>query len=112
MPARTRGRAKFDFRGRPFVWWVDGDRYIRISSLDKKFIIAFPIMAEVGRPPVIEVIGKEFAGLDSSERRPIWLKAPQPSPDKPIGAWVDDLLRWSFDPAHELVRIDGPARFI
>jgi hypothetical protein len=29
MPVRTKGRAKFEFRGRQFVWWVDGDYWLR-----------------------------------------------------------------------------------
>ena len=106
MPARTKGRAKFDFRGRPFVWWIDGDRYLRITSLDKRFIIAFPFWRELNGPPILEVIGQEFPGIDAQEPRPIWLEVPEQS--GPMGAWVDALLRWSFDPAHNLVRFAGP----
>jgi hypothetical protein len=117
MPARTKGRAKFDFRGRPFVWWVDADRYLRISSLDKRFIIAAPMGTAIDMPPVIEVIGQEFPGLDPSERRPIRLVVPEsdsgecPAPGTSMGAWVDELLRWSFDPGRALIRFDGPIRF-
>jgi hypothetical protein len=75
MAARTKGRAKFDFRGRPFVWWVDGDRYLRVSSLDKRLIIAYPLVAEADDPAVVEVIGSEFPGLDQSEQRPVWFVA-------------------------------------
>jgi hypothetical protein len=99
MPARTKRRAKFDFRGRPFVWWIDGDRYLRISSLDKKFVIAVPM--ETGSDlPFMEVIGHEFPGIDPSEPRPVRLVTPPP-PGKSIGAWVDQLLTWSFDSATE-----------
>ena len=113
MPARTKRRAKFDFRNRPFVWWVDSDRYLRISSLDKKFIIAYPLGTDLGDPPVIEVIGQEFPGLHRSERRPVWLVVPEPGgAGRGMGAWVDSLLRWSFDPIHELIRFDGPPRFL
>src|SRR4051794_37607582 len=54
MAARTKGRAKFDFHGRPLLWWVDGDRYLRITSLDKKFVIAYPIGTEPEAPAVVE----------------------------------------------------------
>lgn len=110
MPGRTKGRAKFDFRGRAFVWRVDGDRWLRINSVDKKFVIAFPIGRAIDMPPVIEVIGQEFLGIDRSERRPIRLIVPEPS-GEPMGAWVDELLRWSFDPEHALVRFEAPVRF-
>jgi hypothetical protein len=110
MPARTKRRAKCIFRGRLFVWGVDGDRYLRISSADKKFVIAFPL-GTADDPPVVEVIGREFPGIDASEQRPVRLLAPQPA-GKSMGAWVDGLLRWAFDPTHELVRFDGPLHFM
>jgi len=110
MPARTTGRAKFDFRGRPFVWWVDGDRYLRIASLDKKFVIAFPLGRVPEDPPTIEVIGSEFPGLDPSEARPLWLVVPEPSYDS-MGGMVDELLRWSFDSEQQRIRFDGPPRW-
>jgi hypothetical protein len=110
MPARTKRRAKFDFRSRPFVWWVDGDRYLRICSSDKRFIISYPIATD-GVPPLIEVIGQEFLGVDPSEQRPVRLIVPQPS-GKSMGVWVDGLLQWSFDPTHEVTRYDGPLRFM
>lgn len=110
MPGRTKGRAKLDFHGRAFVWWVEGDRHLRISSLDKKFVIAFPLGRMIDMPPVIEVIGQEFPGLGQTEGRPIWLIVPEPS-GKSMGAWVDELLRWSFDPGHALIRFNGPVRF-
>jgi hypothetical protein len=108
MPARTKGRAKFDFRGRAFLWWIDRDSYLRILSQDKKFIIAIPIETLPGVPSVVDVIGPEFPGLDPVESRPIRLVGP-PSPSaKSMGAWVDEVLRWSFDSKHKLMRTDGP----
>src|ERR1022692_4061562 len=100
MPARTKRRAKFDFRGRPFVWWIDAEKYLRIISMDKKFVIAYPLGTTMNDPPIIEVIGSEFPGLDPAERRPLWLIVPQPSGK--FGAWVDQLLRWSFDSKRKL----------
>lgn len=110
MAARTKRRAKFDFRGRPFVWWIDGDRYLRISSLDKKFIVALALGADRDGDPAFSVIGQEFCGIDRSEQRPVWLAASWPVGTS-MGACVDELLRWSFDPTHELVRLSGPPRF-
>ena len=110
MPIRTRGRAKFDFRGRAFVWWIDNDKYLRIASLDKKFVIALLLGADIDAPGVVEVTGQEFPGLDQSERRPVRLVVPWPE-GKSMGAWVDELLRWSFDPGHALIRFNGPVRF-
>jgi len=108
MPARTKRRAKFSFRNRPFVWWVDNDKYLRITSLDKKFVIALALGAS--GPSALSVIGQEFPGIEPSEPRPIWLAIDWPSGDS-MGAYVDSLLRWSFDPTHELIRLSQPPRF-
>ena len=109
MPARTKRRAKFEFRNRRFLWWVDGDLYLRICSADKKFVIALHLGSADG-VVVLEVIGQEFPGLESS-KRPVWLRVSWPSGDS-MGAWVDSLLRWSFDPKHELALFEGPPRFL
>ena len=110
MPARTKGRAKFDFRGRPFVWWVDAERWLRIASLDKRFVVAYALGRALGQPPILTVHGHEFPGLDSSEPRPVHLIATEPT-GKSMGAWVDHLLAWSFEERHELIRADGPPQF-
>jgi hypothetical protein len=113
MPARTKGRAKFDFRGRPFLWWVDRDRYLRITSLDKKFVIAFLIGTEPDEPQVVEVIGSEFPGVDRSDPRPLWFVAPAlPTTGTGMGAWVDCLLTWSFDAGQERERVAARPRFL
>ena len=111
MAARTKGRAKFDFHARPFLWWVDGDRYLRITSLDKKFIIAYPMGTEPEAPAVIEVIGPEFPGVESSEERPLWFVAPT-LPSTSMGAWVDRLLNWSFDTSQKRERVNARPRFL
>ena len=103
MPARTKRRAKFDFRGRPFVWWVDADRYLRISSLDKKFIISLSLWRTA--PEVVEVSGQEFPGLDRSERRPVGLIAP-PGSGTSMGSRVNELRTWSFARDRPLTRAD------
>jgi hypothetical protein len=109
MAARTKCRAKFDFHGRPFVWWIDGGYYLRISSLDKKFIVAYPLGIELDQPAVVEVIGPEFPGLGPQVCRPAWFIAPPVSRDS-MGAWVSDLLTWSFDATRALEEA-GPPRF-
>jgi hypothetical protein len=108
MPARTKARAKFDFRGRPFVWWIENDKYLRIASLDKRFVIAYLIGRAIEDPPVVKVIGPEFPGLESA-RRPLWFVVPEPT--GVMGAWVDQLLRWSFNPQRPLISFPGPPRF-
>lgn len=112
MPARTKGRAKFDFRGRPFLWWVDREQFIRILSADKKFVIAYPLGGELDEPPLVEVIGSEFPGVDSSEPRPLWFVAPPLSSMTSFGAWVERLLTWSFDPSQMRTRVHNPPRFL
>ena len=106
MPARTKGRAKFDFRGRAFLWWVDRDWYLRILSLDKKFIIAVPLGALPEESSVIEVIGPEFPGLDPAEARPIHLIGPHRTNSLSMGGWVNEVLTWAFDQTHQLIRTD------
>lgn len=110
VSARTKRRAKFDFHGRPFVWWVDNDRWLRIASLDKRFVVAFPLGRAVDGPTILVVHGQEFLGLRSSTR-PIYLVVPEPT-GKSMGAWVEQLLNWSFNPSHELVETDEPPRFM
>ena len=110
MPARTKGRAKVDFRGRQFVWWIDGDRWLRIASLDKQFVVAFGLGRASDQPPILVVHGPEFSGLAPSESRPVYLVMPEPTGHS-MGAWVDQILRWSFDVSHEQIRSGEPPRF-
>lgn len=102
MPARTKGRAKFDFHGRPFVWWIDGDRYLRINSLDKKFVVAVGLISD-DEFSLVEVIGQEFPGIDPHESRPVRLKGPRTDGGS-IGAWVEAVMEWAFDPDRPLIR--------
>ena len=110
MPARTRKRAKFDFGGRPFVWWVDADHWLRIASADKRFVVACPLGRHPDDPPTMVVIGSEFVGLTPAERRPVLLVVPEATAPS-MGGWVHHLLRWSFDPEHDLIRRAGSIRF-
>lgn len=109
MGARTKRRAKFDFHGRPFIWWIDRGYYLRVSSLDKKFVIAYPLGTELDAPTCLKVFGPEFPGLESLPIRPVWLVAPAVSGE--MGSWVDHLLAWSFDSARVLEEGEPP-RFI
>jgi hypothetical protein len=111
MPARTKGRARFDFQGRPFVWRIDGDRWLRIASLDKRFVVASPLGRAIGQPPVLVVHGQEFPGLTSSDPRPVYLIVPESPSGGSMGAWVEQILAWSFDESHALIRAQEPPRF-
>jgi adenine/guanine phosphoribosyltransferase-like PRPP-binding protein len=101
MPARSRGRASFDFQGQPFVWWIDGDRWLRIASSDKRFVVALPLLRGVRAPVVLTVTAQEFPDLASASR-PAYVIAPATTGTSP-GAIVSELLGWAFDPAR------GPA---
>ncbi len=110
MPARTRGRAKFQFRDRLFVWWVDADRWLRIASQDKHFVVAYGLGRAVEQRPVLVVHGEEFPGLEPSDSRPIHLETVELTSNS-MGSWVNDLLSWCFDESKILVRADAPPRF-
>ena len=109
MPARTRGRAKFDFKGRPFVWWIDGDYWLRIAAADKCFVVAFALGRASDQVPILAVHGPEFLGLPSAPR-PAYLVVSEPC-GQSMGAWVEELLSWSFSPRHHLVLSEVPPRF-
>src|SRR5687768_17262599 len=105
MPARTKGRARFDFRGRAFVWCGNRAYRLRVSSLDKKFVIASALWRAADTPPVVGVRGFEFPGIDRNQPLPVWLVAPElgdpRGPGSSMGPLVEHLLSWSFDPGHE-----------
>jgi hypothetical protein len=71
MPARTKRRAKFDFNGRPFLWWIDGDGWLRICSADKKFVVALDLVQSANAPARLQVIGPEFPGAAGDISRPL-----------------------------------------
>lgn len=76
MPARTKRRAKFDFRGRPFVWWIDGDTLLRINSLDKRFIVALELVGTPDITPRLHVIGQEYPAAPAEKPRPFTIEVP------------------------------------
>jgi hypothetical protein len=110
MPARTKRRAKFDFNGRPFVWWIDGDYWLRIASMDKRFVVAYALGRALDQAPILVVDGPEFPGLGSGVPRPAYLVVPEPSGES-MGAWIEELLTWSFTPRHQVALGEAPPRF-
>jgi hypothetical protein len=110
MPARTKRREKFDFNGRPFVWWVDGDYWLRIASADKRFVVAYALWRAPNQAPILVVHGPEFPGLPPGLSRPASLIVPEPGGGS-MGARVEELLMWSFSPLHQLVLSEVPPRF-
>ena len=111
MPGRTRKRAKFDFCGRPFIWWIDRDYWLRIASADKRFVVAFALGRDPSQPPTLAVHGHEFPGLPSGVPRPAYVIVPDPRGES-MGAWVDELLRWSFNPTRQLVLSEFHPKFL
>jgi hypothetical protein len=115
MPARTKGRAKFNFHGRPFIWWVDGDRWLRIASLDKKFVVAVPLGVDYAVPPLLEVIGEEFPGLPEAMPRPVRLVTPRlfdNSALRGMGGWVESILEFAFDDGRATEIYTGDVKFL
>jgi hypothetical protein len=92
MGVRRKGRAKFDFRGRTFVWYVSQDTYVRIASADKRYSVSYN-WYDSG---VLKVSGAEFPGLDAAEKRPVYLILPRFTYPN-LGALVNSILSWSFD---------------
>lgn len=102
MGVRKKGRAKFEYAGRTFVWWVDNSEwFIRIASDDKSFVVAY---LRCGVPDLVggllAVHGPEFDGVTAAEPRPIWLVVPEEVSNavhESMGALVNALLDWCFD---------------
>lgn len=80
------------------------DCWLRIASLDKRFVIAFPMGRAADESETISVFGSEFTGLDPSGGRPIRWVVPAETGLASTGFWVERLLRWPFDPGHGIVR--------
>ena len=79
--------------------------------MDKQFIVAFSVGRSAEHPPILAIIGHEFVGLEASGTRPQYLIVSEPTGNS-MGAWVEHLLIWSFDPLHELNYADGPTSFL
>jgi hypothetical protein len=74
-----------------FVWYIEGDRYLRIASEDKRYCVSL----EWEAPVKLRVSGQEFPGLTDTSR-PVALVMPR-FEWKSIGGLVDAILTWSFD---------------
>jgi hypothetical protein len=101
---RTKGRNRFDYNGRPFIWYVVREAELRIASSDKRFVVMLEL---IGHNPLMSVSGQEFLGIPSSVKRPTWIVSPRFN--QPIGgALVREILDWCFDLEHEINFYDGP----
>jgi len=89
MGIRKKGRAKFTFDGRLFVWWIDNEIYLRIASNDKRFVVAYLLLGETS---LLAVHGPEFPSLDH-RKRPAWFTIPQLPATPNIGRHVNHILR-------------------
>ena len=92
MGIRKKGRAKFNFDGRVFVWWIDNEIYLRIASDDKRFVVAYLLLGETS---LLAVHGPEFPGLDD-RKRPAWFTIPQLAAEPEIGRHVNHILTVCF----------------
>ena len=95
MSIRRKGRARFDYHGRQFVWWVDNDTYLRIASADKQFVVAYLLFDPDSVGPLLAVHGPEFPGVSNKDSRPVLLVPPKFSADS-MGGHVADVLDWCF----------------
>jgi hypothetical protein len=101
---RKKGRYRFDYKGRQFVWYYAHDISLRIASVDKQFGVLYEL---IGNNRLVAVSGPEFIGITKTVKRPVWIVPPQFS--RPIGpALVREILDWCFDPDHTLIPYDGP----
>ena len=96
MAIRTQGRAKFDYNGRSFVWWVHQDTYLRIASADKQFVVSYVLYDPDSVGPLLAVLGPEFPGIARTEPRPMFLVPPKLNWECPMGRHVADILDWCF----------------
>lgn len=105
MAIRTKGRRRFDFNGRPFVWFVKDDVYLRIASGDKRFSVIFEL---VGKQPLLGVSSHGFPGIPDAIARPAWIIPPKFATQGSTPALVREVLEWCHDPDHEVVPYRGP----
>ena len=88
MGVRKKGRVKFDFNGRQFVWWIDNDTFLRIASNDKKFVVGNLL---IDRLDLLAVHGPEFPQLNDP-LRPAWVVMPGLDTSTEFGRRVNDIL--------------------
>jgi hypothetical protein len=100
---RTKGRNRFNYNGRPFVWYVADETQLRIASMDKRFVVMFEL---IGKQPLMSISRHEFPGIPPSHPLPIWIVSPHFS-QTVGGALVREILDWCFNPDHEIILYDG-----
>ena len=101
---RTKGRNRFDYNGRDFVWHIAREVELRIASTDKQFVVMYEL---IGDHPRLSVSGPEFLGVPPTLNRPVWLIPPHFG-QRIGGALVREILDWSFDPSHQIIPYEGP----
>ncbi|PQO37020.1 hypothetical protein C5Y96_07630 [Blastopirellula marina] len=108
MGVRKKGRTRFECLGECFVWYWD-EWYIRISSEDKSFVIAYFIGDPWGPEAHLEIHGHHFPGIERTERRPVRVLVPEAVRKEfqsSTGAFVNALIRWCLDESHTLKYLD------
>ncbi|MEM9346629.1 MAG: hypothetical protein AAGB26_08425 [Planctomycetota bacterium] len=98
---------RFEYRGKYFHWYNDGDRYIRIASEDKKFVVAYLLGDLYGMQSHLEVTGQDFPGIAATEERPVRICVPKFVEDEfktSFGAFVNALIRWCLQETHQIKR--------
>ena len=93
MGVRKKGRVKFTFGGRLFVWWIDNGTYLRIASDDKRFVAGNLL---IDRFDLLAVHGPEFPGLETSAR-PVWFSMPDLNHSTDFGRRANDILELYFN---------------
>ncbi len=93
MGVRKKGRVKFMFGDRLFVWWIDNDTYLRIASDDKRFVAGNLLL---DRLDLLAVHGPDFPGLETSAR-PAWFSMPDLDCTTDFGRRVNDILELCFN---------------
>ena len=91
MGVRKKGRNQIEVAGRRFAWYVHGETDVRISSEDKRFVVAYRWLSE----PELTVIGPEFPRLSATALRPLILRPPTFSYRSPAGL-ARQIIRWAF----------------
>jgi hypothetical protein len=104
MGVRKKGRARFEYLGEYFHWYLD-DWRVHVCSEDKTFVIAYFMGDPWGDGPHLEVHGNRFPGLEDNSNRPVRLCVPKfvtSAGTKSLGAFVNALIRWSLRTSHRI----------
>lgn len=104
MGVRKKKRTCFEYLGEYFHWYHD-DWRVRVSTADKKFVIAYFTGDPWGDGPHLEVYGPRFPGIERNQTRPVRLCVPKFVIDEwanSLGAFVNALIRWSLRESHRL----------